>query len=99
MSIQLLLNEPAVHLGHMHDSVPPLQAIRDIVKPVARWVSSHRVTMSLLNNGALLVIVWIQLCSAHDRLMQQAFKNIVLIIVAAVLLHFVFVAINWPMIM
>ena len=84
----------------MHnESLPPLQAIRDLVKPVARWVSSHRVTMSLLNNGALLVIVWIQLCSAHDRLMQQAFKNIVLIIVSAVLLHFIFVAINWPMIM
>ncbi len=75
------------------------QVVRDLIKPVARWVSSHRVTMSLLNNGALLVIVWVQLCSAHDRLMQQAFKDIVLIIVAAVLLHFVFVAINWPMIM
>lgn len=72
--------------------------VRDLIRAVGKWVSSHRTTMSLLNNGSLLIIVWIQLCSAHDRLMQQAFGNIVLIIVASVLLHFVFVAFNWPMI-
>ncbi len=55
--------------------------------------------MSLLNNGVLIVIVWIQLCSAHDRLMQQPFQDIVLIIFASVLLHFAFVAFNWPMIL
>ena len=66
---------------------------------MARWVSGHRVTMSLLNNGSLLVIVWTQLCSAHDRLVQQPFRDIVIIIVAAVLLHFIFVAFNWPMIL
>ena len=78
---------------------PRLQAVRDAIPPIAKWVSGHRVTMSLLNNGTLLVIVWIQLCSAHDKIVQQPFKDIVLIIVAAVLLHFVFVAINWPLVL
>jgi hypothetical protein len=54
--------------------------------------------MGLLNNGTLIILVWVQLCSAHDRLFQQPFQDIVIIIVAAVLLHFCFVAINWPMV-
>ena len=75
-----------------------MQIIRELVPPLARWVSSNRVTMSLLNNGTLIVIVWIQLCSAHERLFQQPFQDIVIIIIGAVLLHFVFVAINWPIV-
>ena len=75
-----------------------LQIIRELVPPLARWVSSNRVTMSLLNNGTLIVIVWIQLCSAHERLFQQPFQDIVLIIVGAILLHFAFVAMNWPIV-
>ena len=78
--------------------VTAVQIIRELVPPLARWVSSNRVTMSLLNNGTLIIIVWIQLCSAHERLFQQPFQDIVLIIVGAVLLHFVFVAINWPIV-
>lgn len=75
-----------------------MQIIRELVPPLARWVSSNRVTMSLLNNGTLIIIVWIQLCSAHERLFQQPFQDIVIIIVGAILLHFVFVAINWPVV-
>ena len=65
---------------------------------MGRWVSGNRVTMGMLNNGTLIVIVWIQLSSAHKRLFQQPFQDIVIIIIAAVLLHFAFVAINWPMV-
>ena len=54
--------------------------------------------MGLLNNGTLIIIVWIQLCSAHKKIFQQPFQDIVLIIIGAVLLHFVFVAINWPLV-
>lgn len=77
---------------------PSVQIIRELVPPLARWVSNNRVTMSLLNNGTLIIIVWIQLCSAHKRLFQQPFQDIVLIIIGAILLHFVFVAINWPIV-
>lgn len=65
---------------------------------MGRWVSRNRVIMGLLNNGTLIIIVWIQLSSAHERLFQQPFQDIVIIIIAAVLLHFAFVAINWPMV-
>ena len=86
----------------MHDTSSicacAVQIIRELVPPLARWVSNNRVTMSLLNNGTLIIIVWIQLCSAHERLFQQPFQDIVLIIIGAILLHFVFVAINWPII-
>ena len=74
------------------------QIIRELIPPVGKWVSSNRVTMGLLNNGTLIIIVWIQLCSAHKKIFQQPFQDIVLIIIGAVLLHFVFVAINWPLV-
>ena len=74
------------------------QVIRELIPPVAKWVSSNRVTMGLLNNGTLIIIVWVQLCSAHTKIFQQPFQDIVLIIIGAVLLHFVFVAINWPLV-
>ncbi len=44
-----------------------MQVVREAVPPVGRWVSAHRTFMSLANNGSLIVIVWIQLCSAHDK--------------------------------
>jgi len=75
------------------------QIIRELIPPVAKWVSNNRITMSLLNNGTLIIIVWIQLCSAHERLFQQPFQDIVIIIIGAVLLHVVFVIINWPIVM
>ncbi|CAK0786867.1 hypothetical protein CVIRNUC_010081 [Coccomyxa viridis] len=74
------------------------KVIRELIPPVGKWVSSNRVTMGLLNNGTLIIIVWIQLCSAHRKIFQQPFQDIVLIIIGAVLLHFVFVAINWPLV-
>ena len=86
------------HARGISDMHPSVQIMRELVPPLARWVSNNRVTMSLLNNGTLIIIVWIQLCAAHTRLFQQPFQDIVLIIVGAILLHFVFVAINWPIV-
>ena len=87
-----------MRLSPSHTCTCAVQILRELVPPLARWVSNNRVTMSLLNNGTLIVIVWIQLCSAHERLFQQPFQDIVIIIIAAVLLHFCFVAINWPIV-
>ena len=53
--------------GRHHSAVCCAQLIREAVPPVARWVSAHRTFMSLANNSSLIVIVWIQLCSAHDK--------------------------------
>ncbi len=80
------------------DRLRAAQIIRELLPPVAKWVSNNRITMSLLSNGTVIIIVWSQLCSAHERLFQQPFQDIVIIIIGAVLLHFAFVIINWPIV-
>eukprot|EP00210_Caulerpa_lentillifera_P007971 g7610.t1 len=69
--------------------------IRDISTKVQRFVKEYKVSLSLFSSTNLICIVWQNLSESRDELIDQSAKNIIIIIVAGVSLHLVFLMMNY----
>lgn len=57
---------------------------------VLKWVGDHRVFLSMFSTSNLICIIWQTLSSAAPILLAQKGEDIVIVLVASILLHFVF---------
>jgi sodium/bile acid cotransporter 7 len=62
---------------------------------VLKWVSDHRVFLSLFSTSNLICIIWQTLSSAAPILLAQKVENIIVILVASTLLHFFYLIIMY----
>lgn len=74
--------------------VPTLlgKLLRDLVPAVGCWVKEHRVL--LINNSSLAFIIWQTLSSARDYIVNITFGTMLLVFVAALLIHLLYLAFN-----
>ena len=66
--------------------------VRRIGGGVLKWVSNHRVFLSMFSTSNLICIIWQTLSSAAPILLAQRGEDIVVILVASILLHFVYLS-------
>ena len=73
--------------------------IGKILRESSQWirnqVTKHKVALGLLNNGSLICIVWQTLSSAQEDVVNTAFGILCLVLLAAILLHVVYLVVNF----
>jgi sodium/bile acid cotransporter 7 len=62
---------------------------------IRKQVAKHKVALGLLNNGSLICIVWLTLSSAQEQVVHTGFGTLCLIFLAAILLHVVYLIVNY----
>jgi hypothetical protein len=72
-----------------------LQVARDYVKGVAGFTRDYKTFLSLFSTTNLAFIVWQTLSGARSLLVQQAFVNILYVILLAIAQHLLYLAINY----
>lgn len=71
------------------------KALREAFAWVRTQVDKHKVALGLLNNGSLICIVWQTLSAAQSDVVNTAFATLCLIALAAILLHLVYLLVNY----
>lgn len=68
--------------------------LRDLCPPVGRWVKAHRTLLSIINNTNLALIIWQTLSSARDIIVNTSFGTMLLVFLAALLIHTIYLVFN-----
>jgi len=69
--------------------------IRESSAWVRKQVAKHKVALGIINNGSLICIVWQTMSSAQEDIVNTAFGTLCLIALAAILLHVVYLIVNF----
>eukprot|EP01026_Neomeris_dumetosa_P061491 TRINITY_DN5804_c0_g1_i1.p1 TRINITY_DN5804_c0_g1~~TRINITY_DN5804_c0_g1_i1.p1 ORF type:complete len:288 (-),score=33.26 TRINITY_DN5804_c0_g1_i1:685-1548(-) len=64
-------------------------------KRVQEFGKQYKTELSLINNGSLVMIVWQTISSSQDSIIDTRFTSILLLIASGILLHFVYLTINY----
>lgn len=68
--------------------------LRDCVPAVGAWVKRNRTPLSLINNSSLAFIIWQTLSSARDLIVNSTFGTMLLVFIAALLIHVGYLVFN-----
>ena len=71
------------------------KVIRESSQTVQELVKAHKVALGLISNANLIYIVWQNLSTSRDTLLDQSAGNIALVVAAGVLLHLAFLSMNY----
>lgn len=74
------------------------KVISSIFSVVAKFVAKHKVALGLINNFSLILIVWQTMSSAQDDIVNTAFSTLVLVALAAILLHVAYLIGNYALV-
>ncbi|CAM9133738.1 unnamed protein product [Choristocarpus tenellus] len=69
---------------------------REMVPGVKEWVANWREQIGITNSVMLILVVWQTLSRAQEDITSVPFEQILTVIAAGVILHLIFLAINWP---
>ena len=69
------------------DPLLRLQAVRELVAPVPEFCRRHKNAISMFSTTNLICIMWMTLSSAQHIMVQQKFTSVLLVVVAAALIH------------
>jgi sodium/bile acid cotransporter 7 len=72
-----------------------LQVFRELVPGAVRFTRDYKTFLSLFSTTSLALIIWQTLSSARALLVQQAFVNILYVILLAVAQHLLYLAVNY----
>lgn len=70
-------------------------AIRASHPRVRRWIAHHKTKLSLFSTFNLVMIIWQTLSAARGVLLRQSAAHLVLVAVAAISQHLIYLAFNW----
>lgn len=73
------------------------KSLREASAAAQKATARFKVELGLINNSCLIAIVWISISNSRSQLVGESPLNIFIIVVAGILLHFVFLAFNWTM--
>lgn len=70
------------------------KGLRELSSRVQQFVKAQKTTLSLVSNGSLIFIVWQTLSRSQEDLLDQRFTDILIVIVAGVAMHLIYLAWN-----
>lgn len=70
------------------------KALREYCPGVLPFVRAHKTALSLFSNTILAVIIWQTISSGREILVNAKFGDVLLIIVATTLIHFIYLLFN-----
>lgn len=71
------------------------KTLSSVFSKIAVFVGKHKKALGMINNGALILIVWQTLSSAQSNIVNTPFGTLVLVAIAAILLHVVYLIVNY----
>eukprot|EP01024_Parvocaulis_polyphysoides_P056892 TRINITY_DN602_c0_g1_i5.p1 TRINITY_DN602_c0_g1~~TRINITY_DN602_c0_g1_i5.p1 ORF type:complete len:441 (+),score=33.99 TRINITY_DN602_c0_g1_i5:121-1323(+) len=71
------------------------KAVRHCNPRVLRFGKAHKVELSMLNNGSLVMVVWQTISQSQDSIVNTKFTSILLLILSGIGLHFLYLTINF----
>ena len=71
------------------------KAIRESSQRIQEFVKAHKVALGLISNANLICIVWQNLSTSRDTLLDQSAGNVARVVVAGVSMHLVFLSMNY----
>ncbi|KAI7843756.1 hypothetical protein COHA_002654 [Chlorella ohadii] len=71
------------------------KAARELLPPVRRFATKYKVQLGMFNTLNLACIIWQTLSGAQDVLVHQRFINIFIVICAAIIMHALYLVLNF----
>lgn len=69
--------------------------LREKASAAPEFTKKHKVELGLVNNTSLIVIVWMSISKSRGMLVGESAANIVIIVCAGIVLHFLLLTLNW----
>jgi solute carrier family 10 (sodium/bile acid cotransporter), member 7 len=73
------------------------KCLRELIPGAKKFIIREKIFLGICNNIFLTLIVWQTISEAAEDLLAQSFPDVAVVIVAAVVLHLVYLTVNWPM--
>lgn len=70
------------------------KALRELYKPTIKFAKQYKVPLYMFNNLQIICIVWQVLSTAQEVLMEQHPGDVIMAIVAAIVLHIIFLLLH-----
>eukprot|EP01025_Chloroclados_australasicus_P005954 TRINITY_DN11966_c0_g1_i11.p1 TRINITY_DN11966_c0_g1~~TRINITY_DN11966_c0_g1_i11.p1 ORF type:complete len:432 (-),score=31.85 TRINITY_DN11966_c0_g1_i11:2800-4095(-) len=70
------------------------KVVRHTNQRILKFGKKHKVELSMVNNGSLIMVVWQTISKSQESIVNTRFTSILLLIVAGVVLHLVFLSFN-----
>lgn len=70
------------------------KAFRENFSPVVDFTARNKVSLSILNNGCLIMVVWQTISRSQSTIVEQSAGRLFSMIIAGIMLHCVYLALN-----